>query len=251
MTSPGGPVRAATVDAVLDAVSATSAPAGGATNRHAVAAHQDATTGTGAAVFAETTNPNTAALVVRGPGPLIDLQDRAGRSIMQVGQSGFTPSSLAVTGAVTAASVTATGAVAGATVAATGAVTGASATLTGAVAAGSIASTGAVSGTTITGTGDLTVTTGDLIANTAGKGLKVKEGANARMGVLTLTGATPVAVATTAVTANSRIFLTTQDPNGGTPTFCYVTSRIAGTSFTVQGVALDASIVAWLIVEPA
>lgn len=110
---------------------------------------------------------------------------------------------------------------------------------------------GAVTATTIAGTGDLTVTSGDLIANTAGKGLKVKEGSNARMGTLTLTGATPVVTATTAVTATSRIFLTTQSANGGTPTFCYVSTRAAGTSFTVQGVALDTSIVAWLIVEPA
>ncbi len=207
MTSPGGPVRAATVDRAVDAVSASSAPTGGVTNRHAVAAAQAATSGNGAAVYAETLNANTAAVVARGPGPLLDLQDRAGRSIMQVGQSGFTPSSLAVTGPLSA--------------------------------------------TTIAGTGDLTVTAGDLIANTAGKGLKVKEGSNARMGTLTLTGATPVVVATTAVSATSRIFMTVQDPNGGTPAFCYVTSRIAATSFTVQGVALDTSIVAWLIVEPA
>lgn len=218
MTAPGGAVRATSVDANVDAVSASTAPPAGATNRHAVAAVQGGTSGTGAAVYAETTNPNTAALVVRGPGTLIDLQDRAGRTIMAVGQSGFTPASLAVTGALTA---------------------------------GSVASTGALSGTTIAGTGDLTVTAGDLVANTAGKGLKVKEGANARMGTLTLTGATPVVVSTTAVSATSRIFMTTQDANGGTPTFCYVSARSAGVSFTVQGVALDTSIVAWLIVEPA
>ncbi len=85
---------------------------------------------------------------------------------------------------------------------------------------------------------------------TAGKGVKVKEGSNATMGTLAVNGATPVVVSTTAVTANSRIFLTT-NVAGGTPAFCYVSTRTAGTSFTVQGVASDTSTVAWLIVEPS
>ena len=194
------------------------APRGGAPNRHAVAAHQAATTGSGAAVFAETTNPNTAALVVRGPGTLIDLQDRAGRSIMQVGQSGFAPSSLAVTGALTA---------------------------------GSVASTGALSGTTIAGTGDLTVSSGNVIVSTAGKGIQVKAGAGAStIGTVTLDGATPVAVATTAVTANSIIQLTVQSPAGTPSGIAWVASRIPGTSFSVVGIALDQSVVGWQIVEP-
>lgn len=217
MTAPGA-VRGITVDSATDAVSACSAPTSGTTGRHAVAALQSAVAGTGAAVYAETTSTGGAAVVARGPGTLLDLQDRAGRTIMSVGQSGFTPASLAVTGALTA---------------------------------GSVASTGALSATTIAGTGNLTVTSGDLIANTAGRGLRVKEGANARMGTLTLNGATPVVVSTTAVSATSRIFLTAQSANGGTPAFHYVSAQSAGVSFTVQGVALDTSIVAWLIVEPA
>lgn len=90
----------------------------------------------------------------------------------------------------------------------------------------------------------------DLSIAVAGKGLKVAEGSNAKMGTLVLTGATPVVVSTTAVTATSRIFLTTNIP-GGTPAWAYVSTRTAGTSFTVQGVALDTSTVAWMIVEPA
>lgn len=251
MTSPAGAVRALTVDTTTDAVAASSAPLAGATNRHAVSATQASTSGSGAAVYAETTNPNTAALVCRGPGPLIDLQDRAGRSIMQVGQSGFAPSSLAVSGAVTAGSVASTGAVTAASVAATGAVTGASAALTGAVTAASVASSGALSGTTITGTGDATINSGDLIINTAGKGLKVKEGgAAARMGTVALNGVTEVLVNTTAVTATSRIFLELQTV-GGTPAFYWVSSRVAGVSFGVVSVALNTSTLAWLIVEPA
>ncbi len=198
------PVRAASVDPAVDALTAVSAPAAGSTNAHAVSAVQAATAGRGSALYAETTNAGTPALVVRGPGPLLDFQDQQGRSIAQVGQSGF--------GALTA---------------------------------------GAVTATTIGGTGDLTVNAGNLVVNTAGKGLRVKEGANARMGVATLNGATPVVVATTAVTAVSRIFTDVQDPNGGTPAFHYIASRVAATSFTLQGVALDTSIVAWLIVEPA
>ncbi|MFI6458867.1 glycosyl hydrolase family 28-related protein [Streptomyces sp. NPDC050538] len=91
----------------------------------------------------------------------------------------------------------------------------------------------------------------DIVAALAGKGLRVKEGTNAKMGTLTLNGATAVTVATTAVTATSRIFLTIQAP-GGTPAgIAYVSARTAGTSFSVKGVAGDTSTVAWLIVEPA
>ncbi|MET9386556.1 glycosyl hydrolase family 28-related protein [Streptomyces sp. NPDC002928] len=91
----------------------------------------------------------------------------------------------------------------------------------------------------------------DIVAGLAGKGIKVKEGTNAKMGTLTLNGATAVTVATTAVTATSRIFLTVQAP-GGTPAgIAYVSARTAGTSFSVKGVAGDTSTVAWLIVEPA
>ena len=68
----------------------------------------------------------------------------------------------------------------------------------------------------------------DIVAGMAGKGLRVKEGTNAKMGTLTLNGATAVQVATTAVTATSRIFLTVQAP-GGTPAgVAYVSGRTAG-----------------------
>lgn len=92
---------------------------------------------------------------------------------------------------------------------------------------------------------------GHIRIQTAGKGLMVKEGANARMGTLTLNGATEVTVNTTAVAATSRIFLSIQAP-GGTPSgTCYVSSRVAGTSFGVKSIALDTSTVAWLIIDPA
>lgn len=101
-----------------------------------------------------------------------------------------------------------------------------------------------------TPTGDVTVNTGNVVVNTAGNGLRIKEGSNATSGTLTLNGATPVVVSTTSVTANSRIYLTTNTV-GGTPAFCWISARTAATSFSVTGVALDTSTVAWLIVEPA
>lgn len=96
----------------------------------------------------------------------------------------------------------------------------------------------------------LDVTTANLRIATAGRGLQVAEGSNAKMGTLTLNGATPVVVSTTAVTANSRIFLTTNTV-GGTPGFHWVSDRTADTSFSVTGTAGDTSVVAWLIIEPA
>lgn len=93
-------------------------------------------------------------------------------------------------------------------------------------------------------------TSGDLIVTTAGKGLKVKEGTNAKMGTATMVAGT-VVVATTSVSATSRIFLTTNTP-GGTPGAVYVSSRVAGTSFTISSTSVaDTSTVAWMIVDPS
>ena len=98
--------------------------------------------------------------------------------------------------------------------------------------------------------GDFTVFGTNLTIGTAGGGLRVKEGTNARMGRSTLVAGT-VTVATTAVTANSEIFLTCQTP-GGTPGFLRVSARVAATSFTIlSSSGTDTSVVGWLIVEPA
>lgn len=102
----------------------------------------------------------------------------------------------------------------------------------------------------LTTAGDAFFSTGDVSISTAGKGLLIKEGTNAKMGRATLVGGT-VVVSTTAVTANSEIFLTTQTP-GGTLGAVYVSARTAATSFTITSIsAIDTSIVAWMIVEPA
>lgn len=89
-----------------------------------------------------------------------------------------------------------------------------------------------------------------LAIGTAGSGLRIKEGANARMGISTLVAGT-VVVANTSIGANTRIFLTCQVP-GGTPGFLRVSARAAGTSFTIlSSSGTDTSQVGWLLLEPA
>jgi len=89
-----------------------------------------------------------------------------------------------------------------------------------------------------------------LQIGTAGGGLAIKEGTNARLGRATLVAGT-VTVANTSVTAASEIFLTCQTP-GGTPGFLRVSARTAGTSFTILSSSnTDTSVVGYLIVEPA
>lgn len=89
---------------------------------------------------------------------------------------------------------------------------------------------------------------GSLVFNKAGTGLNVKGGANARIGAATLVGGT-VTVSTTAVTANSRIFLT-RTTSGGTPGDLRVSTKTAGTSFVITSASgTDTSTVDWFIVN--
>lgn len=95
----------------------------------------------------------------------------------------------------------------------------------------------------------LDVTTADLYVATAGRGLRVAEGSNAKAGTAVLV-AGAVTVSNTAVTANSRIQLTS-NVDGGTPGFLRVSARTAATSFTITSSSgTDTSTVAYLIVEP-
>lgn len=90
---------------------------------------------------------------------------------------------------------------------------------------------------------------GNIGTNVAGDGVNIKEGTNARMGVATLAAGT-VTVSTTAVTANSRIFVMSQSgtTNAG---FLSISTRTAATSFViVSSNASDARQVAWIIFEP-
>lgn len=99
--------------------------------------------------------------------------------------------------------------------------------------------------------GAIKVIQGDLQIFTAGKGLAIQEGANARMGIATLTAGT-LTVNTTSVTADSRIFLTQQNISGvSVATAVAVSARSAGVSFTISSAnVLDTSDVAWCIIEP-
>lgn len=93
---------------------------------------------------------------------------------------------------------------------------------------------------------------GDLKVNVVGKGVYVKEGSNATMGVATMVAGT-VTVSTNKVTASSRIQLTIQSLGTVTaPKTVGITARTAGTSFTITSAdATDTSVIAWWIVEPA
>lgn len=91
---------------------------------------------------------------------------------------------------------------------------------------------------------------GNIIATTVGKGLQVKGGTNAKIGSGTLTAGT-VTITTTAVTANSRIFVT--DTSTGSLVnvgSLVVSTKTAGSGFVVTSTnALDASTFDWMIVE--
>lgn len=99
--------------------------------------------------------------------------------------------------------------------------------------------------------GDLLATTGNILINTAGKGLSVKSGSNARIGTGTLTAGT-VTIANTSVTANTRVFL--QDTTSGGLTNVGVLTAVttAGTGFVVTStLALDTSTFNWILMESA
>lgn len=93
---------------------------------------------------------------------------------------------------------------------------------------------------------------GNIKLSAAGNGIKIKEGSNATMGTAVLVLGTKT-VSTTAVTANSRIFLQAESLGTITsPVALAVTGRSAGTSFTITSANLtDTSTVAWIIIEPA
>lgn len=97
-------------------------------------------------------------------------------------------------------------------------------------------------------TGDVNSSTGNVLISTIGKGLQVKTGTNAKIGTATLAAGT-VTVANTSVTANSRIFVTS-NTDGGTPGWLRVSAKTVNTSFVItSSSATDTSTVAWIIVE--
>lgn len=118
----------------------------------------------------------------------------------------------------------------------------------GITAAGNIATTGLGS---ITANGGLTAQLGNLDLQSAGTGIKVAEGANAKQGTAILAAGT-VVVANTSVTANSRIMLTCQALGTvAVPSALCVSARTPGTSFTIlASQATDTSTIAYEIFEP-
>lgn len=108
-------------------------------------------------------------------------------------------------------------------------------------------------------TSDITASTSNIIAATAGKGLQVKEGSNARMGTATLSSGT-VTISNTSVTANTRIFLNRYSVNSSSALGLLSVGTVsASTSFVINALkeadatvqTNDVSIVHWLLVEPA
>jgi hypothetical protein len=99
----------------------------------------------------------------------------------------------------------------------------------------------------------------NVIINTAGKGVQIKEGSNARMGTATLSSGT-VTVANTSVTASTRIFLSRYSigASAGAIGVLSVGTVSAGTSFIINALKTadhtvetnDVSVVHWLLVEP-
>jgi hypothetical protein len=98
-------------------------------------------------------------------------------------------------------------------------------------------------------TGNATVTAGNLTV-TAGKIFIPGSGAAASVGTATLNSTTNVAIATTAVTANSKIFLQKATSVGATQGTISIVSQSAGTGFTIVSTgSADTSTVNWLIIN--
>jgi hypothetical protein len=112
---------------------------------------------------------------------------------------------------------------------------------------------GAGSFSSLAVSGDETITGGNLILATAGKGILIKTGTNATMGTSAAMTAGTITISTTAVTSSSIIFLTVNTPGGTQGTLSAPTASIvAGTSFVINSSSnTDTSTVNWLIVNPA
>ncbi len=118
-----------------------------------------------------------------------------------------------------------------------------------------------IGGTGVLHIGSITFINNNAIAGTialintpriVSSGLKISTGLNATMGFATLAAGTKI-VPTSAVTANSRIFLTHETHIGTVGNLSAPAAlRIPGTSFTIlSSNPLDSSTVVWLIIEPA
>lgn len=97
-------------------------------------------------------------------------------------------------------------------------------------------------------TGNVTVTSGDLIVATAGKGLNIKSGANSKIGTTAAMVAGVIATSTTAITANSIVLFSRKTTGGTTGDVSY--TIVAGTSFTLTSTSnTETSTFDYMIVE--
>lgn len=88
----------------------------------------------------------------------------------------------------------------------------------------------------------------DIVIGALGKGLRIKEGANGRLGSATLSAGT-VTVANTSVTTNTRVFVGMKTP-GGTVGAPFVSAITAGTGFTIKSTSsTDTSVVEFVLIE--
>lgn len=88
----------------------------------------------------------------------------------------------------------------------------------------------------------------DIGTNTAGKGFRVKEGTNARMGSSTLSSGS-VTVSNSSITETTRIFISQEGSSTGA---VRISSRTAETGFTITSDNSSSNnIVQWLLVEPS
>lgn len=100
------------------------------------------------------------------------------------------------------------------------------------------------------GTAMIGSTDADIVAAGLGRGFKIKEGSNARMGTATLTAGT-VTVSNTSVTANTRIFTGMKTPLG-TVGASFVSAVSAGVGFTIKSTSsTDTSVVSYVLLEAA
>jgi hypothetical protein len=234
----------------------------------ALSAIQQATSGAGVGLDVRSDNADAAAVKVRAAGDLLDLQDASGVSQFTVTNTG----AVTVTGDQT---VTGDYTITGDLTVNGGAIFNeASADEDFRVESNGDANAIFVDGgndrvgiftaapstafevtgaTTITGNtdiaGEVDVTTGDVSISTAGNGLQIAEGANARMGTATLSGGAAT-VTNTSVTANTVIFIS-RATTGGTEGHLS-TAIDPGTDFDINSSSgSDTSTVNWLLIEPA
>lgn len=101
----------------------------------------------------------------------------------------------------------------------------------------------------ITTSGDITNVSGNLIIDTAGKTLKVKQGSNACFGTGAVLSGGTVTVNTTAVNTGDTIFLSCTSA-GGTQGIPRISAIVDATSFTITSSSgTDTSTYSWLIIK--